>query len=150
MSKPTYYEESKIDSLSPEELVLFEESLARAIECHNFLDVFYDRFKKSSNEVASLFEHTDMPVLQEKLVKTLTLTALANSEPDRVEQHLQELGTHHQGLSVPQAMYQAWENALISVLHSCDPEFSPELDRIWHQALQVAICKLHQGYKKSD
>ncbi|MCW8963269.1 MAG: hypothetical protein OQL16_05680, partial [Gammaproteobacteria bacterium] len=115
----------------------------------DFLDIFYERFKKSSNEVMEIFQDVDMPKLQEKLVKTLTLTALANTEPGRVEQHLQALGKHHQGLSVTMQMYQAWENALISVLHSCDPEFTPELDRIWRQALQITICNMHRGYEES-
>jgi len=133
--------------LSPEELVLFEESLARAIESKDFLDLFYERFRKSSKEVNALFEDVNMSALQDKLAKTLTLTALANTEPARVDQHLQGLGKYHQGLSVTMGMYQAWENALISVLHSCDPEFSPELDRIWRHALQIAICNMHHGYE---
>lgn len=150
MGKPVEFEESKVDLLSPEELVLFEESLSRAIENKDFLDLFYERFRKSSKEVNELFLDVNMSALQEKLAKTLTLTALVNTEPGRVEQHLQRLGKYHQGLSVTMGMYQAWENALISVLHTCDPEFTPELDRIWRQALQIAICRMHQGYESSD
>jgi len=149
MGKQVRFEETKMDSLAPEELQLFESSLARAIESKDFLDIFYNRFKKSSKDVNDLFLDVNMPALQEKLAKTLTLTALANTEPGRVEEHLQGLGKYHQGLSVTMGMYQAWENALISVLHSCDPEFTPELDRIWRQALQVAICKMHHGYEQS-
>ena len=150
MDKATEYARGGINFLSPEELGLFGESLDRAIKCDNFLDIFYERLKQSSNEVAEIFKDVNMPALHEKVLKTLRLATLANTDPQGIDRHLQELGKYHQGLSIPQSMYQAWQNALVSVLHSCDPEFGPELDRIWHQVLEVAIYKMHQGYEAAD
>jgi len=141
--------ESTENSLLPEELQLFEESLARAIECGNFLNDFYEHFIGSSNEISTIFQDVNMPALQDKLAKTLTLTTLANTDPERVDQHLQQIGKYHQGLSIPKVMYKAWADALICVLHACDPEFSTELERIWHKAIHVAICKMHEGYEES-
>ncbi|MCW8964542.1 MAG: hypothetical protein OQL16_12160, partial [Gammaproteobacteria bacterium] len=42
MNKPVGFEGAQIGLLSPEELALFEESLARAIESKDFLDIFYE------------------------------------------------------------------------------------------------------------
>ena len=150
MNNVAEYEKGDINFLSPEQLGLLEESLGRALRSDSFLDVFYERLKISSKEIAAFFQDVNMSALQEKLLKSLKLTTLAHDDPQAVDQHLQELGKYHQGLSIPQSMYQAWQNALVSVLHSCDPEFGPELDRMWHQALEVIIFKMHQGYEATD
>jgi len=140
------HEDYGSDFLSFEELHLFEESLNRAVDHNYFLTIFYVRFKNESDEIARFFEKTDIMALKEKLVKTLTLTTMANLEPERVSQHLKDLGKYHQGLSVPKSLYTQWKDSLIEVALLCDPEYSPQLEKIWQKAINVAIRQLLQGY----
>jgi len=146
MAELTSDEYSENDFLTTEELSLFNESLDRVIKCESFLDRFYDRFINSSEQTARIFEGVNMQALQSKLAKTLTLMSLANTEPWRVDEHLKGIGQYHQGLSIPKILYSSWRNSLVSTLHSCDPEFHPEIERVWHKAISVAIKKMHEGY----
>jgi len=134
-------------TLSSKELRSFSKSLERAISSRQFLSTFYENFIQSSEEIATFFVHVDMPELQDKLSKTLTLMLLANIEPERVDEHLKKLGQYHQELSIPKYLYSAWRDSLIRALDSNDLEFSPELHTIWLKATNVAISKMHEGYQ---
>ena len=142
----TSHEDYGSDFLSFEELHLFEESLNRAVDHNDFLTIFYVRFKNESDEIARFFENTDIKSLKEKLIKTLTLTTIANLEPDRVNQHLKDLGKYHQGLSVPKSLYTQWKDSLIEVARLCDPQYDAKLEKIWQKGINVAIRQLLKGY----
>ncbi len=42
-------------------------------------------------------------------------------------------------MNIPRALYRHWMTSLIDAVRECDPEFSPEVERTWHEAATKAV-----------
>lgn len=146
MSNWSTHQQPFTGSLSFVELHQFEESLERAINHHDFLTIFYIRFMQESDEIASFFDNVDIMKLKDKLAKTLMLSTMANLEPKKYQHQLEELGKYHQKMSIPKKLYSTWKDSIMEVAHLCDPEWNPELEKVWKKAMDVTIRIMFRGY----
>jgi len=101
-------------------------------------DTFYRHFLGKSPEIPPMFVHTDFPhqklMLRESLLEML-MFAQNGSNRDEIER----LAERHRGLNVKPEHYDLWLEALCEALAKHDPEFTPELEQLWRQAMQKGI-----------
>ncbi len=113
-------------------------SYHRARNAVEMFDTFYRHFLDKSPEIPPMFVHTDFPhqklMLRESLLEML-MFAQTGSGRDEIER----LAERHRGLNVKPEHYDLWLEALCEALAKHDPEFTPELEQLWRQAMQKGI-----------
>ena len=127
--------------LDVDRLDRFQRSMERCLADTTFLSRFYARFLLSSDEVARLFENTDMKKQAEILKRSLYLVLrAAHGLEDGVEHLVQVRHTHgSRGLKIGAHLYQHWLDTLLTAAEETDPRWDDELHEIWRGALQPCI-----------
>ena len=120
----------------------FRSSLLRCLSNLHFLELFYDTFMASSQEVRDAFAHTDME--RQKAMLNASLYQLMNFYEDDDEQarkHIEELGAMHgaYGHRIPLPLYDLWLESLITAVKASDPQFNSELESVWREVMTVGI-----------
>ena len=127
---------------------LFLTSLKRCEANPGFLASFYERFMKSSDEVARYFRFTNFEKQHKMLMKSLELSARA-TEGDR--EGLREIAmraeTHSRPyLNVRPPLYQLWLDSLIAAASEFDPEWDDETEQAWRRILGFIIKHMVSHY----
>ncbi|MCB1866401.1 MAG: hypothetical protein KDG50_13365 [Chromatiales bacterium] len=133
-------------TLEPADLARFHASLERATADPRFLDLFYDGFLSSSEDIRRIFAHSDMDRLKRKLKSSLGMMQLLIEGAPGVDMYFGYLGTLHRGFRIPFGLYARWVDALIDALDRCDPDFSPELEQLWRRILDSALEAFRTAY----
>ena len=104
-----------------------------------FVDTFYELFLAKSPEIARKFAKTHFErqklMLRESLLEMLCFDRGVAGTLDEIER----LGRRHKELDVTPEMYTMWLDSLCEAIRLHDPEFTPELEQRWRQAMQKGI-----------
>lgn len=119
----------------------FLDSFERCLGKPEFLEVFYDRFLASSDEVAEKFRNTDFK-RQRRMLKTSLIAmvaVLAKKSADLSE--LQSAASSHgpRGLDIRPQLYELWLDNLVLAVSTCDERYTHELGGLWREAMQPGI-----------
>lgn len=113
-------------------------SYHRARRSNELFDTFYDLFLQKAPEIPSMFFRTDFPhqklMLRQSLLEMMIFAQL-NAGRDEIDR----LAERHRQLNVKPQHYDLWLDALCESLARHDPQFSPELERMWRDAMQPGI-----------
>jgi truncated hemoglobin YjbI len=136
-------------AITENDLRLFHESLERASADSRFLDLFYDGFISSSEEIRQIFINSDMDRLKRKLKSSLhMLTLLADDAPGS-EMYMGHLARVHGRYHIHPEMFDMWLDSLVSAVALCDSEFSPQIEDAWRNVIGRGIDIMLQGSKAS-
>jgi len=129
--------------MAPDPAATFRMSLYRCLGGSHFMKSFYDRFVGSSEEVRERFEGVDMDRQYKMLADSLYVLAMAVEDgPEKMAGGaLAGIAARHgrQGLGIPPALFDLWLAALLETVAEHDPEFSPEIERVWRETLGAGI-----------
>ena len=122
------------------------QSYGRCCNRDEFFVDFYSYFMGSSDAIRQRFVNTDMPA-QRHLLRAgiLQLVLHARGMSDR---KLKALGESHDrtGYIIPPEWYNLWLDALMTTVRKHDPEYTPDLDRAWRDALGPGIEIIRGAY----
>ena len=111
-------------------------------------DSFYDIFFAKSPQIPPKFAKTDM-VRQKQDVMASVLMALRLAAGDAVAKgYILEIAKSHSrdGHDIKPALYGAWLDALCEAVKKHDPQYTPELESHWRQAMRPAILLMISTY----
>ena len=113
-------------------------SYHRARRSSELFDTFYDLFLRKAPEIPPMFFRTDFRhqklMLRQSLLEML-IFAQMNTGRDQIER----LAERHRRLNVKPEHYELWLDALCEALSRHDPQFNPELERMWRSAMRPGI-----------
>jgi hemoglobin-like flavoprotein len=122
----------------------YDDVLASYHRCEaagGLFDTFYGIFFAKSPEIAPMFAVTNME-RQKQDVMASVLMALRLACGDAVaRRYVQEIAESHsrRGHRIRPELYELWLDALCEALEKHDPQFSPQLEQQWRQAMRPAI-----------
>lgn len=117
------------------------QSLRRCSSNPRFMDVFYDNFLASSDEVAEQFANTDFDRQKEMLNKSLHMIVLACGGHDEGDAYLLEIAKRHgrDDLKIKPELYDLWLASLMATVQEIDPEYTPEVELAWRETMHYGI-----------
>ncbi len=120
---------------------LFDDSLARCLTSHGFLDRFYELFLSSSDEVALKFKDTDFARHKRMLEDSLSLMTNVSGAPSE-DLAYQDRVAHRHGLDVldigPE-LYELWRESLLQAVREFDGHFDANIERAWRNVLAEGV-----------
>jgi len=132
-------------------LQVLDDSLHRCAANPEFLDLFYERFLKSSPEVREKFAYTYFVRQKRALLASFHLMLLAaEDEENGPERYLRDIASHHgkAQLDIGSYLYDLWLDNLLETVRECDPEWTPEIEQAWERVMGVGISYLLLHYNK--
>ena len=120
---------------------VFDDSLARCLSRHGFLDRFYDLFLASSPRVREAFRHTDFAHQKKMLADSLSLmTSVSGAPADELEE-LDRVARRHgkHDLDIGFELYDLWLESLMRTVREFDGHFDRDVDRAWRNVLAEGI-----------
>jgi hemoglobin-like flavoprotein len=126
-------------TLPTDALNIFCDSFERVKAGNKFLDLFYEKFLGSSEEVSRLFEGVSMSRLKTMLQITLYWPMLACDGNATSVDRLMKLGVLHRGKGVMEHHYKLWIDSLMSTVEECDENYTVAVDRAWREVMSVGI-----------
>ncbi|REK16545.1 MAG: globin [Planctomycetota bacterium] len=111
-------------------------------------DTFYDVFFAKSPEIPPKFVQTDME-RQKQDVMASVLMALRLAGGDAVaRKYVSELAeSHSRGRhNIKPELYALWLDALCESIKQHDPQYTPELEQQWREAMRPAIELMMAAY----
>lgn len=114
----------------------------------SFLDRFYERFLAKSPAIAHKFRHTDFERQKLMLRESLISMLLFNQDVGTARQELERLAARHsrKQLDIAPYMYELWLDSLCETVAEHDPEYTPELEQEWRDAMKAGIKLLISRY----
>ncbi|MDP2343835.1 MAG: globin [Deltaproteobacteria bacterium] len=104
-------------------------------------ETFYAIFLEHDDRIRELFKNTDFKKQRDLFVHgVLMLIEFADGKAMGL-MAMQRLGESHsrKKLNVTPDLYPIWVDSMMEALAKLDPEFTPELERQWRQALRKGI-----------
>ena len=133
-----------------EHVDVFRKSLDRCLADAWFIKSFYERFMASSAEVREKFKDTDMGRQYQMVTDSLYVLAEAadGGQDSPAGEALAGVAARHsrQGVDIHTGLYDLWTSALMEAASEHDPEFTPEVEQAWRQALAAGIEYMRSRY----
>ena len=123
---------------------IFERSFERAVGNgsynHEFISRFYDLFLARSEQIARLFENTNMAVQKTMLHDSLHLM-LDFYRGGKVNADLERVANVHSRSQhdIPDVMYEQWLISLLQAVQEFDPEYDDQVEQAWREVLRPGI-----------
>ena len=123
---------------------IFERSFERAVGngSYNdeFISRFYDLFLSRSEQIARLFENTNMAVQKTMLHDSLHLM-LSFYRSGKVNTELERVANVHGRTqhNIPDVMYEQWLISLMQAVQEFDPEYNSHVEQAWREVLRPGI-----------
>ena len=108
----------------------------------HFMDTFYDLFLSKSTEIAEKFVQTDFRVQKLMLRQSLLEMICFDRGMSGTHEEIERLGHRHRELSITPDMYSMWLDALCETIRKHDPDYTPELEQFWRQAMLKSINEM--------
>ncbi len=130
------------------EIALYNDSLERCSEHHDFLERFYEVFAASSAEVAEKLGHTSIAQQAILLKASLYVMMMVNWVKPEANAHLERIALVHsrQGLDIRPELYDVWLDCLIATVKEFDPLADAAVERAWRQVLAPGIEFMKSRY----
>lgn len=127
----------------------FLASFSRCLKKENFLEVFYEKFISSNPEIKEKFRFVDFGRQTKMLANSIGVTISAIDGQQEGLAKLKELtvshNRHHH--DAKPEWYPLWIESLVETASETDPEWSEELETIWHSMLEMITKKMVSGYE---
>ena len=126
----------------------FKESHSRCSREPRFLDLFYDNFISSSDEVRQKFANTDMSQQKKALEQTLRMAVMSSRGSDAAEAYLDYVAERHgaSDLNIEPKLYAEWLDALVEAVSEVDPEYDNAVEAAWRDVMHYAIDYMVSRY----
>jgi hemoglobin-like flavoprotein len=105
----------------------------------NFMDTFYEQFLAKSSEIRRMFKKTDFRIQKLMLRQSLLAMICFDRGIPGTREEIDRLATRHKELAVKPEMYSMWLDALCEAIKKHDPEYTPELEQLWRNAMRNSI-----------
>lgn len=131
------------------DLQIVRQSFARCTLTDEFLVTFYDVLTGSSDEVRTMFMHTDMPRQQHLLKEALIYLIAYPGGNGFARQRVVELGISHSRavLDVRPELYELWVDSLIKSVRRHDEHYTQELENAWRRIVAPGIAAMGSLYE---
>jgi hemoglobin-like flavoprotein len=121
------------------DLALFLDSFERCVQSDRLIQVFYDIFLGSAEEIPAFFTHTNFSK-QRRILKSSLYDMVAASARRTVDlSALSTLTQRHREMKIQPHHYDLWLQSLIAAVAEADPLFTPAVARVWREAFQAGI-----------
>ena len=107
-----------------------------------FLDTFYDLFLSKSPVVAEKFAKTDFRFQKLMLRQSLLEMLCFDRGISGTCEEIQRLGRRHKELDITPDMYSMWLDSLCEAIKKHDPNYTPELEQLWREAMHKSIKEM--------
>ncbi len=123
-------------------------SYHRCMSDNGFTDTFYRLFLLSSGEVRTKFQFTDMVHQKLMLRESLLVMLMYSQNQDGTHEELMQLAARHDRKHVDIAphLYDLWLDTLCTAIEQHDPEFTPQIEKLWRRAMQPGIDLMISKY----
>lgn len=108
----------------------------------NFIDTFYNLFLAKSPEIARMFAKTDFRIQKLMLRQSLLEMICFHRGLEGTREEIERLARRHVELDVKPEMYAMWLDALCEAVAKHDPEYTPELEQRWREAMRKSIDEM--------
>jgi hemoglobin-like flavoprotein len=119
-------------------------SYHRARQSGQLFDTFYDIFLRKSADIPPLFARTDFRH-QKLMLRESILEMLVYEQTESNLGEIERLGERHRQLNIKRGHYELWLDALCEALAKHDPHFTPDLERMWRDAMKKGIAVMTAG-----
>lgn len=112
------------------------------------MEMFYERFMASSDEVRQKFRYTDMSKQRQMLLASLRMAAGATQGDRESLKELHERARTHDRWhhNIEPKLYGFWLDALVTTASTVDSEWSDEIEESWRLILGHVIRHITKGY----
>lgn len=128
---------------------IFQQSYERCMSVPSFMDLFYEKFLYSSDEVAKKFENTEFRRQKAMVASSLKMLMLSYQGDKAANEYLHHLATRHKELDVGPDLYELWLDSLLSTVEQTDPEFTREVEEAWLTVMRHGIDAMVSAYSSS-
>lgn len=108
----------------------------------HFVDTFYELFLSKSPEISQKFANTDFKIQKLVLRQSLLEMICFDRGMAGTREEIVRLGSHHKELGITPGMYSLWLEALCEAIRKHDPEYTPEVERNWREAMRKSIREM--------
>lgn len=126
---------------SAKDIVIAKKSLKRCLTKPEFLDIFYEKFLGSSDEIKAKFINTRFPNQKIMLKASLHIMVMLAQGSLKDTEQLQNLADKHSKgkLNIHPEFYQLWLDSMLYAVKVVDPEYSDVIFQAWKVTLQPGI-----------
>lgn len=125
------------------------QSYGRCLHNGGFIERFYDIFLDSHPEVKSAFASTDFDRQRRLLRRTLSNSIMFAAGSNIVKREVDKMAEIHSRRGhapVQPHLYDYWVNSLIEAIREYDPQFGPQLENRWREAMGQIIRHFSSQY----
>lgn len=113
-------------------------SYHRARRTNGLFDTFYGIFLGKSPDIPPMFARTDF-AHQKLMLRQSLLEMMIFAQTTAAREEIDRLAERHRELNVQPHLYDLWLDSLCEALGRHDPQFSPELERVWRDVMQPGV-----------
>ena len=116
---------------------------------NQFLEAFYQRFMASSDEVAAVFQHTDMEHQKQMLNKSL-FYGINFLEDINYFHALHRIAESHsqRHYNIKPELYERWLDCMVATVAQFDPDYSEDVELAWRLAFSQTITYMTFMYSR--
>ncbi|TDX99644.1 globin [Thiohalophilus thiocyanatoxydans] len=125
------------------------QSYGRCLHNGGFIERFYDVFLESHPEVKNAFANTDFNRQRRLLRRTLSNSIMFAAGSEIVKREVDkmaEIHSRHGHAPVQPHLYDYWLNSLLTAIREHDPQFNPQLEGRWREAMGQIIGHFSRKY----
>ncbi|MEE2730001.1 MAG: globin domain-containing protein [Pseudomonadota bacterium] len=128
---------------------IFGEELKVDATGNRFLEEFYRCFIASSEEVAAVFQNTDMEH-QRKMLKNSLFYGINFLEDIHYFEALHRIAVSHskKRYNIKPELYDLWLDCMVETVQKFDPEFSDDVELSWRLAFSQTITYMKFMYTR--
>ena len=117
-------------------------SFDRCRRDERFMDTFYELFLSKSPEIAQKFSQTDFRMQKLMLRQSLLEMICFDRGMAGTREEIARLAIRHRELDIKSEMYSMWLDALCEAIRRHDPEYTPDVERLWREAMRKSINEM--------
>ena len=123
-------------------------SYDRCCASEGFFETFYRQFFAKSPEIPQLFANTDFERQHKALRSALWQMVMYGTGLEDTERSLRITAEIHsrQFLNIKPEFYPLWLDSLCEAIQQHDPEYHPQLEELWREAMQKGIGFMVEAY----
>lgn len=112
------------------------------------MDLFYERFLNSSDEIAEKFKYTNFERQHKMLLHSLEVAAEATQgDHDALHMLTEQAELHSRdNLDIRPALYRNWLEAIIETAAELDPRWDEIIEAAWRTVLEHVIFHMSSKY----
>ncbi len=122
--------------------IIFNNSLSRCVADPDFLNVFYDHFLQSSNDIRQKFKDTDFKHQKQMMEQSLFAIVAASESNSSSDNFMTKIAQRHNQLKIKAEHYKIWLECLLMAVRQCDAYFDITVENAWKQILGRGIDRM--------